>query len=503
MEASQSFEKNLSSKVEKIREEKNKLKNQISQLRAELRAERKKNKDLRKSRDTWKKKHKLKTQENKRLWNKLERASKAKRHHFDLSIVFLCILLRVKAGCSFRGVRRVLEILKQQEIIKVEKLPCANSVQNWVAKMGLSCLKEEEINPDKQLEEVCLIMDENLKTGNERVMLFLTSPPTKLKEGFFTYQDVDVMHIEGKKSWTGEKISNCIKEQAAKKGLKITHILSDQDSKLLKATRLFGVEHLADINHVVAKCLRTVFKENEAYKKMMKLIGGYASKSVNQVLTYLRPQNQRKKARFMNQKPVIQWGLDILSKFGTLNEKEQAFFVELKNHKSMLTQIKKCIDLGEIIKKHLAENGLSKTSLQLAKQSVELIKGKKMDNTLVSFTKLIEKELDKYEEFLLKKDRETPKKDKDEDKETIYNVSSVIIESLIGKLKNLTSTNALVGLSLVDLELPLHCLQDNQLKNNLHHGLERIFMHNLKTWKKDYSIESQAVKRNKFFKKRA
>lgn len=297
--------------------------------------------------------------------------------------------------------------------------------------------------------------------------------------------------LGGQKSWTGLKIEQQVRDLSEQAGMKITHVLSDEDSKLLKATRLLEVPHLPDISHAVASCLRKTFEEDKAYQAMMKLFGGYSSKCVNQDLTYLRPPKQRIKARFMNQKPIIYWAETVLSKFDELNEKEQLFFKEIKSYRTLLNTLKQCIKLSEQIIKPLKKTGLCFKTSEKFKLKIEQAKKKYCKNKLiVAFAGFLEKYADQYGDFL-------------QNRKGCYNVSSDVIEGLFGKQKELVGSNPLTGISFLDLELPVHCIAKNEISPLLKPALEATFMANLFDWRAEHSVSNQALMRKTFFRKRA
>ena len=102
----------------------------------------------------------------------------------------------------------------------------------------------------------------------------------------------------------------------------------------------------------------------------------------------------------------------------------------------------------------------------------------------------MEKYAEKYESFLGKKKKNYP-------------VSSDVIESIFGKHKNLVSTNGLVGTTILDLELPVHCQTTKDIRRNVKVALEEISMTCLKDWQQTHSSDNQALRRKIFFKKRA
>lgn len=477
-------------------------------------------KALTKSRDNWKSKNADKSKKMKRLAKQIKLQGKVKRHHFPLYIITLCIQLRIQAGCSYRGICKILQVLKLNYLLEIQKIPCANTIENWVSKTGHYCI--ENASESLDCKTFCLIMDECINLGNERTLLMLLTPYQRQKEKALTFEDTRICYLAGKASWTGEKIKKEVEKIMEQKGIAIKMLLSDEDSKLLKTARLLNLPHLADVNHAIATCLRKTFEKEESYQALVKQISAYQAKSVNQKLSYLRPPKQRVKARFMNQKGFVKWGAIMLERFDELNEKEKAFFSELPEHQALLKLLGKCIELAEKIAIPLKTKGLSTKTIKQAEQRLfqewflamnfmpitEPIKssgflGTQPDTSISAMMKRCEDQKDLFSQFLkhLKTYIDRYKEFMITNK-GVFNVSSDIIESLFGKYKRIKASNPLVGVSKIDLELPVYSIPSNQIAAMAKTGLEATFMSDLRDFVDTHSSDNQANRRAEFFKNR-
>jgi len=503
----------LEKKVKELQEKNRAKSKEITKFKKEI-------KTLKVSRANWKSRNASKVKKMKSLTKQLKSKDKVKRHHFSLFIITLCIQLRVQTGCSYRGICKILKVLTQNKLLEIKRIPCANSIENWVSKTGHYCI--ENVSQNLGAKEYCLVVDESMSQGNERTLLMLLTPLQRQKEEALTFEDVQICYLGGKTSWTGEKIKKEVEKIMEQKGIEIKMILSDEDSKLLKAGRLLALDHLPDINHAIANCLKKTFEKQEDYKALIKQISAYQYKSVNQKLSYLRPPKQRVKARFMNQKGVVKWGETMIEKFDELNEKEQAFFSKLPEHEPMLKMLGKCIDLAEEIVKLLKTKGLSIETIKQVEQILfkewflamgfipitGLIESSHLDylepqsGTSISgmisrcedpkdlfgqFLKHLKIYIDKYKEFVTTK-------------EEAYNVSSDIIESFFGKYKSIKASNQLVGITQIDLELPVYSIPSDQITDMTKVALEATFVSDLRKFIDNHSSDNQAVRRAKFFK---
>ena len=438
------------------------------------------------SAENWKEKNKYKRLENKALKAKIERGEKINRHHFPKRLIILSILLRIKGGCSYGGILKVLKILQFCFQLNLVKLPCENTIQNWVTKTGLYKLKKE----DKGLKgkEISLIIDESIRMGQEKQLLVLSVPWKKEGKTALRFEDTEVLHIQGAKSWNGEKISEVIDKLKKEHGFILKNILSDEDSKLKKASRLSEVLHIPDISHAVGTCLRRSFEKEEKYKAFTKLVASYQSKGVNQDISYLCPPKQRSKARFMNQQGIVKWASRLLNRFDELGDKAYLFFGQLTEQQSIISDLDNSLLLAKQISLPFKKEGLSKQSIEKARQ---IIKEEKEEKGLFGiFLRQISNYLDNYQQIVNKIGSYA------------IHLSSEIIESMFSKYKNKAHNNTLTGLTKLNLELPLYSMKNEDLVNLIPIALENISMNNLEDWVEKHSSDNQLVKRNKFFKKR-
>jgi hypothetical protein len=320
MEVLQATPKALLRKIQKMEDKLEKAEKKIRAQSKKITYCFKREKLLIVSRNSWKSKCKDKQQKIKGLEVKLVHKEKVSRHPYSSSIMKLSFLLRQQGKCSYLGISRILKILCFCGLLELDKIPCPNTIQNWVSKMGLYNLK----NGHKSLKnkEVCLIIDESIKVGQERLLLIamcaadkrLTTPLPSINIGkgeeeradqALSFENMTICYLEGRKSWTGDEREKVLENLAKDLDIKISYIISDEASTLKKAIRQFDCPHVFDISHAVGNCLKRTFEKEEIYKNFTKIISGFQSRGVNQDLTYLIPPKQGTKARFMNQKPIV------------------------------------------------------------------------------------------------------------------------------------------------------------------------------------------------------
>jgi len=443
-------------------------------------------KELQLSRDKWKLKYKEKQGQIKQLKAKIQRAGKAKWHHYTTWLVTLSVLLRVKCNCSYESTVKILKLLNNYFHLGLKKVPCANTIQNWVSKVGLYSLEKE---PSKLIgERVSLIIDESIRLGQEKLLLILQCPWIKKAKGALSFTDVEVVYMKGSKSWKGVNIAKEISKSLLSKGIKVMNILSDEGGNLKTASKEIGLAHLPDIGHAIAVCLRQTFAKQADYVSFTKLIASYLAKGVNQDLSYLCPPKLGKKARFMNQGRVIDWAEQLLVNWRKLSKVEKAFFGKLREHKKIMNTLITCMTIARIVGGVLKEEGLSTKTLDKIEKKLGRFE-KKRGYVKVFLTK-IQAYMANYKAFLSKYPLGT-----------CIHVSSDIIESIFGKYKFKANNYALTGLTKLNLELPLFCKTEKEIIQLTHLALESISMTHLGQWITEHSADNQLVRKMKFRKK--
>lgn len=459
------------------------LKQKNSDLRAENRKLRKQKKRLLNSRNSWKENNKEKAVTIKQLRRSISRKGKVKGYQYDLSIIALCIQLRILAGCSYRSIRAILEVFALYVDLNTKDLPCANTVENWVSKMGLFCL-QNSANHFKD-KEVCLIIDESVKMGKEKALMFLVCQVNEQVKQALSYSDVEVCHLEGRSSWTGLEISHVIGQ--LKQKFNVRYVISDQAYNLRYGIRLSNTVNLPDISHLLANCLKKTFAKRSDYQCFIREINAYQAKSVNQDLTYLRPPKQRIKARFMNQLAIVKWAADMLMNFHRLSKKEQSFFESLPKHMGIISTLLQCLQVTQQIGTLFKKKGLSKITLRNA---INLLN----EHPFIEpkFKQLVLGYLSDYDTLIRKIDQSGTKK--------TYHACSDIIESMFGSYKRKMSSNRHVGLSILALELATYSTSREQFEKQVEQSLISISMTKLEQWKRIHTTENQASRRAVFFK---
>lgn len=400
------------------------------------------------------------------------------RHQYGEDLIALCAQLRLQASCSYRSIARILKILFGQGPHS-PNLPCANTVQNWVEKLGLSLLQ----NPAPPLGKPVLIVDELMGRAQERLLMFLLVCRCPGPGKALDYSCVQVVHLEARPSWSGEEIAQVMGQIQSKLGQDISYLLSDGDYKLLKAARELGVPHQPDLSHFLARALRHTFEKDPDYIAFTHALGAWRAHSVCSPRSPFAPPKQRAKARFMNQEGLLDWYEGLEKIWGQLSPQVQKFFEKHPQHQPICRALREQIQLAGQLKGLVRSQGFQgrarKKARKILRKRCRLAQGYSRKFALAA--------LPFFEE-----PQKGPKKRKF--------VFSDIIESLFGKYKSLAPSNPMAFIGPTCLQLPAHSLDAVQIRQKIGWALEDISCSQLWQWKQEYLPENQVLMKNKTLK---
>jgi hypothetical protein len=88
---------------------------------------------------------------------------------------------------------------------RFSKIPSHTTIRNWACKMGYYRVHQEV---EKSEELWLLLIDESISLGNEKILLILGMPLSKVSFGrALNLSDLRVLQMEIRKTWTGEDIN--------------------------------------------------------------------------------------------------------------------------------------------------------------------------------------------------------------------------------------------------------------------------------------------------------
>lgn len=475
-----SFSKNSSylSKIAHLKEENKELRHKSRKLTKD-------SKRFRESRDAWKAKAKSRLYSQKLLEKRIQRlceGKKAKHHSYDLGLVTLCVQLRILCNCSYESIRKILVLLSFylfSKRLSLAELPCRQSIENWVQKSGYYALCG---SGSASTAPVCVIIDESIRVGTERLLLALSCPAFKVAEGSLKFADVDIIYAEGSDSWQGTDIAQVLASCISSKGLDVSYILSDEGNNLKKASSCLEKVHIPDISHAMGTCLRRVFEKDTQYKALTSCISKIQAKLAMGEDAYLRPPSIGSKARFMNQDKLLDWAKTILQKFESFRPEAQEKLRPLFTHQDIISVLQDCLEIAQTVKKRLKNKGINTEQLDQIKAYLREERQEKQK----AFVTQVSSYIQKYEQAIKVLHTEKP-----------LQACSDIIESVFSIYKNKVSPNYFVGTTALRFELALLNLQEKQIEDTVVQALEQVKVSQIKAKNKMQNTDNQALKRRK------
>jgi hypothetical protein len=253
-------------------------------LKKEIRDLRKINKYLISSKGELRKKYKSRVKENKYLKCRVKVLSSRQgepilRHKYDVVTVNLCVSIYLLGGCSFRGVVRILQYLRSFLGLSMDEIPCKSSIENWVQKCGHYVYEHPDLSKCRD-GGYCLIIDECIVIGQERMLVVLGVKASKEGKKALDLSQVEILSLQVKPSWNNEEVKEILEKVGEKVGRKADYIISDGGGNLIKGIKEYGGLRICDCGHEVARQTEQVYKDDERLKLFNSAAGQMKFKEV-------------------------------------------------------------------------------------------------------------------------------------------------------------------------------------------------------------------------------
>jgi hypothetical protein len=483
--------KTLGTKIAKLEEKEREWNKKKTALKRDLRRARGRIKEVCESRDRWRLRYRD-LENSIKANNTILRGDsgvsneKIMGHQYNTLVVRLCISVYILGNCGLRSVIRIMSCLCVIGGLELGKLPSKSSLENWLKKLGYSIYVSDL--PQYVGCSYSLIIDESMVIGQERMFVILGVSSIKTSLEALGMNQIRILYMGVKPSWTGEQIATEIKKVTEKEGKSPVYIISDKGSTMLKGINTAGLIRIADIGHEVARLTEKHYG-GPCLESFLAAAKQSKAKLIMTPSSYLLCPKQRMIARFMNLPPIIEWGLGILQNIDKLNTKEQVQLEWIKPYETLLTELSKVFDTTEKMLKKIKNEGLSYATIEYC---LDIFK-KEQQSASVDLANLFSD----LEAHLKEEKQKLPHAN------TVWHASSDIIESLFGQYKSRKASNPQHGVTPFILFLPIltRKIPDQEcLDIDVKGALEGVLLSDLKAWNRDHLIENQVFKRNKLFK---
>lgn len=375
---------------------------------------------------------------------------------------------------------KILGIINETFNGLLGKIPCYNTVENWVKKCGLNLYNSsgERLQSNKYAQ----IVDESMMIGSEKLLLTL-GVSAEHQGSPFSCSNIDILDIAVAESWNGEGVKKQLETAANKVGHPPEYVISDNASILSKGIKCAGFRHQRDISHSLGMFLERAYKDEPDFMDYCKLMTEPKFKHNMKKVAYLLPPKQRTVARFINMSDWVRWSSNLLRIYYTLSAEEKHIFSFVPSNAALIDELSEvlwCINSMETLCKN---NGLSEETVIKCQKEIKkyLFTG---NQRMIQLGEKISSFLKGELEFV------KPGK--------AHNNSSDIIETIFGQYKARKSPNKLNGVTPFILFLPLYTRlsETSADKINFKNALENTTMKDVKLWAKKNMSQNLMQLRN-------
>jgi hypothetical protein len=406
------------------------------------------------------------------------------RHTYPDLVVKLAVELYLFTHCGFQKVSELLSYLNIFFGLQLEKIPCANSIENWVKKSGYNIYHQ---SPSAFSEkDYAQIVDESMMLGSEKMLLTLGVEAQKVNDNALQHKDIKVLNLSVAEKWNSETVKANLQETEKKTGHPPLYSISDNDSKLRKAFRERGCQWIRDIGHTVATLIEQVYGEDAVFKRFIKNLLEVKVREVMRAGSYLLPPRQRTIARFMNLSPIIQWAIKMYHNFSKLSDEETKTFLFVKEYFPLIEELEQIFNCVNCILKQAKNEGYSKKKIKDYIREIQ--------DSLTHQSSRVQQVKLSLCAYLEEEKRKLPASN------SIWHCSSDVIESMFGIYKYRQPRNKLNGITPYVLVIPLVAAAGHKSEPSgidFKENLEGVFMKDLTQWKENNLTENLVVKRRK------
>lgn len=362
------------------------------------------------------------------------------------------------------------------------RTPSHATILLWVKKYGFFLLSK----PVQKAQDWVVIIDESVQFGQNKLLLVygIRHSDIPIDRGL-VFSDLTPLVLASKSSWTGDLIAQELEKLEESIGT-IKYAVADQGNSIRKALKIKEIFHVYDVTHCISIIVEHVYKSDPEFIQYTKKLAHLRGAQALGKHAHLLPPAQRVNSRFMNLRPIADWGMSVLH---FLEKAPQAHYQAEKNHLNWVLEHQHLIRELDLLNQFI-------NSVQLILKTTGL-----SENSLLECQKLFSQSKNsrllaieqKLSEYLL----ETLKNSPMDQKSTLL-CSSDCIESAFGKYKNYIQDNPMTGIT--NLSLSLAAFTGKLSKEEISEAFQSTRVENVKNWSKENIGQTTLSKRLKTLK---
>lgn len=360
------------------------------------------------------------------------------------------------------------------------KAPTHSTILLWIKKYGYYELSRPKFRADDWI----VMLDESVQFGQNKLLVIYGLRQCNID---FTrplnYRDLSPLLLKSKSSWSGQHIKEMLEDVQEDIGGNIIYAVADHGNTIKKALNLMKIPHVYDITHRIALSLQHIYREDPEFKAYTERMTHLRRSQVLGKMSHVLPPLQRAKSRFMNLRPISDWGmavLNLLDQSGECFEDEKVYLSWVKSYSSLIRELALINEIINKIQLMLKTEGLSKQTAQKTKEILNRCQTKR----LKEFKSVINEYIEQTLEALPDVDR--------------LLCSSDILESSFGKYKNYLQDNPMVGIT--NLCLSISAFTGSLVSDELKDAFENTSVGNIEEWTRTNIGKTTLSKRQEVLK---
>ena len=397
-------------------------------------------------------------------------------------MIMLCVLIYVGTGCGLRSVIKILRIHEKVLGEPFGKVPCYNTVANWVRKLGLS-VYEEDAPKDRKY---AYIIDESIKINKEKLLLVL-GVPAEHTGNPLNHEDVSVLGMHVGECFRRDDVKESVEKASEKTGGSPEYGISDGAHNLVGGFKDAGIDHHLDISHTLGNCMKHVYGKDPEFVEFTGKLGKIRLQYHLTDKAWLLPPNMRAMARFMNLREWVTWARKMLGCLDSLDKELKEAYSFLLQYRELIEELGVCVDSVAYLETLCKCEGFGLRTNALCQHHiiVNLVGNANNRRARVGLEML---DYFRGQAALLNDTRQ------------IHNISSDIIESEFGILKAKVSPNKLYGFTPMVLILPLYpilSVYSDAKKQDFKVRLASVKLKDIDLWAKENLSQNRVALRSK------
>ena len=412
-------------------------------------------------------------------------------HTYSIGHMHLFLSLVLSSSTSLRAASRVIEMIASFFKLPLS-VPSWYTGRFWLLRLGYYKLKRRK----QKATDWIWIVDHTIQWGSEKCLVILGLRQTDLPvaETILIHEDVEPIAMFPVTSSNGEIVYQQLEKAIEHTGVP-REIISDHGTDLKKGIEIFCQQHpqtcfIYDIKHKVAAILKRELKDDQDWNEFVKLANETRRKVQQTSLAALAPPNQRAKSRYMNVDKLLKWAMEILCFLDQQQHEANELFdpqqVEeklswLARFRLQLLEWQEVMQIVKLAESFVKFNGLYRDC------HIDLMQVEDFDAHRIRTRRLREELLD----FIVQQS------DQAKSNERLLG-SSEVIESVIGKLKNMEADQNKSGFT--GLLLSLAAIVSKTTGDVIQKAMESVPTKRVHEWLKQNIGKSLQSKRKEVYR---